>query len=228
MSSGGESDRKEVNTLTNWEIEDEIEDLSLELRRLYGAGVSATYRCKTCYRLASEHDEANVKGCRRKSIKSQDYIHDLEVQRDDLRGAVTLGREAHNNAIENRHLKTRVIVFKDMAKQTTDNNETLLEKVRQTLTLYSQYGAGGMEWTHVHGLLVDLGTNVGYPISDANVGSARTSSANKPIPSTSPHRPHRRRSRFRKETRTTPSPTSSVIVASTALLLNIRPLFPHL
>ena len=60
MSSGGESDCKEVNTLTNWEIEDEIEDLSLELRRLYGAGVSATYRCKTCYILASEHDEANV------------------------------------------------------------------------------------------------------------------------------------------------------------------------
>ena len=59
---------------TNWDFEDEISRYDARLGKLVGRGVAAEYRCRTCFRRASEHSENNVKGCRLKPIKGDDYI----------------------------------------------------------------------------------------------------------------------------------------------------------
>ena len=93
---------------TNWDFEDEISRYDARLGKLVGRGVAAEYRCRTCFRRASEHPENNVKGCRLKPIKGDDYIEDLELQLSDLKTAVKLIQESHHAQSELRMATARL------------------------------------------------------------------------------------------------------------------------
>ena len=95
MAESGES----VPTL-NEQIEYEIKNLDVQIRRHLGNSVSATYRCSTCSRLSLEHNNENVKGCKSKALTDDEYMQSITLQRDELAAAVTCVSDAHSARLE--------------------------------------------------------------------------------------------------------------------------------
>ena len=70
-------------------LENEIGRLRMRFEELAGtSAITATYRCRTCSSLACDHPNGDVKGCKRRKLTEQEYVHSLEAQREALRQVI--------------------------------------------------------------------------------------------------------------------------------------------
>ena len=156
--ASSDSDKQSIGT------EDAISHYDERLGKLVGRGVAAEYRCRMCFQRASKHPGKDVKGCRMKAIRDEEYIEDLKLQLLDLKTAVTMIQESHQAQSELRSATTRLTEI-----------ELSLSSISSRARLrFNRYESNDASWDDVRPLLVDLGFVVGETVGDrpADTGSS--------------------------------------------------------
>ena len=91
-------------------LENEIGRLRMRFEELAGtSAITATYRCRTCSSLACDHPNGDVKGCKRRKLTEQEYVHSLEAQREALRQVIQILQQAPRTEADNRQLQAENI-----------------------------------------------------------------------------------------------------------------------
>ena len=89
MAEGEEEDTI-GQTISTDDMQQDIFRLDAEINAMTDKAVSATYRCQTCCKLATEHPDGNVKYCNRKKSSIQEYGASLLRQHESVKRALEL------------------------------------------------------------------------------------------------------------------------------------------